>query len=218
MTHRVLICGGRDFGDLRQVKERPEAMYEYLFQMADLETHAITLHAMLQEPEDDHGNWLPDWFVISGGARGADANAIDWAIINWCPFREFKADWKTHGKKAGILRNIQMLREGRPDLVIAYPGGAGTAHMVKIAKEAGIKVIEVTYNAEDQNRIASLRKRRSGEDRSGDGSVERRDRDSGDGELRGSFDDFTEPLGEPGAPRGEGHGASPEQANLDFDL
>jgi hypothetical protein len=171
MTLRVIVCGGRSFGDLRQVKDRPEAMKEYLFQMADLESHASDWHGVLQEPEDEYGNWLPDWYVITGGARGADANAIDWAIINWCKYKEFPANWKKYGNKAGILRNIQMLEEGKPDLVIAYPGGKGTEHMMKISKEEGIRTIEVTY-AEDKGGAAPVRGPEPGEDDRRDGPVE----------------------------------------------
>jgi hypothetical protein len=37
-----------------------------------------------------------------------------------------------------------MLDIGRPKLVIAFPGGRGTANMMKQAKEAGINVVEVS--------------------------------------------------------------------------
>jgi UDP-N-acetylmuramoylalanine-D-glutamate ligase len=33
-----------------------------------------------------------------------------------------------------------MLRDGRPELVVAFPGGKGTAHMVKLARAAGVPV------------------------------------------------------------------------------
>jgi hypothetical protein len=36
-----------------------------------------------------------------------------------------------------------MLAEFQPTLVIAFPGGRGTAHMVRIAKDAGVQVMEV---------------------------------------------------------------------------
>lgn len=36
-----------------------------------------------------------------------------------------------------------MLSEFQPDIVVAFPGGRGTAHMVRIARAAGIDVIEV---------------------------------------------------------------------------
>lgn len=49
---------------------------------------------------DELGNWLPAVEIISGAARGADTAAIDWAVINWCKFREFPADWNKYGKAA----------------------------------------------------------------------------------------------------------------------
>jgi len=55
----------------------------------------------------------------------------------------FLANWRTHGKAAGPIRNQQMLDEGRPHLVVAFPGGTGTADMVRRAKAAGVPVMEV---------------------------------------------------------------------------
>lgn len=53
------------------------------------------------------------------------------------------ADWEDLGRKAGPIRNQRMLDDGRPELVVAFPGGPGTAHMCRIAREAGVEVIEV---------------------------------------------------------------------------
>lgn len=126
---KVLVCGGRDFNDKKLV-------YNTLDQLC-------VDHDLRSEP-DEYGNWMPrDIVIIHGTARGADSLADDWAVVNWVPTEEFKPDWNTHGKAAGILRNIDMLKEGKPDLVVAFPGGRGTAHMVKIAKEAGVEVFEV---------------------------------------------------------------------------
>jgi hypothetical protein len=36
-----------------------------------------------------------------------------------------------------------MLRDGRPDVVVAFPGGKRTAHMLKLARDAGLPVLEV---------------------------------------------------------------------------
>lgn len=47
------------------------------------------------------------------------------------------------GRAAGPMRNKQMLEEGKPDLVVAFPGGAGTENMVKQAKAAGIRVLRI---------------------------------------------------------------------------
>lgn len=78
--------------------------------------------------------------VIHGNAAGADDLADIWSRANEIPVIPFSADWGKFGKKAGTIRNKQMLEEGKPDLVIAFPGGKGTANMVQLAKEAGIEV------------------------------------------------------------------------------
>ncbi len=51
------------------------------------------------------------------------------------------ADWTTHGRAAGPIRNARMLAEYHPDLVIAFPGGRGTLDMVSKAERAGVAVI-----------------------------------------------------------------------------
>lgn len=47
------------------------------------------------------------------------------------------------GKAAGPIRNQHMIDTAKPDLVVSFPGGAGTADMVRRAKAAGVRVIEV---------------------------------------------------------------------------
>lgn len=61
------------------------------------------------------------------------------------PVRAFPADWTTHGKAAGPIRNSQMLKEGLPDLVVAFlaPDSRGTANMIAQAEKAGVKTIVV---------------------------------------------------------------------------
>ena len=88
---------------------------------------------------------LPE-MIIEGGAKGADTCAFWWAKKNGIKIKTMKADWEKHGKSAGSIRNQAMLNE-RPDLVIAFPGGAGTADMVKKAKTRGVDVIEIKYES-----------------------------------------------------------------------
>jgi len=57
-----------------------------------------------------------------------------------------RAKWSKHGRAAGPIRNQEMIDECKPDLVVAFPGGRGTADMVRRAKAAGIRVIEVQHN------------------------------------------------------------------------
>lgn len=83
--------------------------------------------------------------IIHGGARGADEGANDWAGSEHVPARAFHADWRKHGNAAGPIRNQRMIDEGKPDIVIAFPGGRGTADMVRLAEAAGIPVIHVSF-------------------------------------------------------------------------
>jgi len=126
---RVLVCGGRNFTNRALLYSTLDAI--------------ATQYKLWAEP-DAYGNTLPlGLVIISGGARGADRIAVDYAMVNWTGFKEFPADWKKYGKSAGHIRNRQMLVEGKPDLVVAFPGGRGTANMVAQARCANIPVIEV---------------------------------------------------------------------------
>lgn len=110
---RVLVCGGRNYDDLGAVWGQLDAW------------HALQ---------------GPIAVVIHGGARGADMLGEKWAISNNVRHMSFKPDWDQFGPAAGPIRNKRMLDEGKPDLVLAFPGGRGTADMVWQSKERGVKV------------------------------------------------------------------------------
>ncbi len=154
---RALVCGGRDFG------RWPMKFDEYGFEVIDKDhpvyprrkaeyDFGITiLYLLLCEDAvgtEANATWMPpaDLTVIHGGATGADAIADEWAVVNWVNFEEYKADWARWGNRAGMIRNRTMLVQGKPDLVIAFPGGKGTANMVSIARAKGVTVIEVPYS------------------------------------------------------------------------
>jgi hypothetical protein len=89
--------------------------------------------------------------IIQGGARGADRLAANWANAH-ANLETYPADWDRHGKAAGAIRNQQMLDEGRPDAVLACPGGRGTADMVRRARSAGLTIIHLRQsNGEPQS-------------------------------------------------------------------
>lgn len=151
---RVLVCGGRDFskfpGHRYYTMERDHPLilkfdreYKFVFRSLD----QIARKYSKEYKEDD--NWLPsDLIIIEGGAKGVDETAQDWAITNFVKdCLTFKADWDKYGKSAGYIRNKQMLDEGKPDLVVAFPGGKGTKMMIDLAKKAGVEVI--IYEQED---------------------------------------------------------------------
>lgn len=81
--------------------------------------------------------------ILQGGAPGADLLAFEWALANDVTVTTYDADWTAHGPAGGPIRNQRMLDEGKPDLVVAFPGTRGTADMVKRAKAAGVRVVEV---------------------------------------------------------------------------
>lgn len=85
--------------------------------------------------------------IIQGGASGADKLAERWACANKIATIVFHADWKSHARAAGPIRNSHMLAYG-PDLVVAFPGGRGTADMVGKAKRKGVRVIEASQASE----------------------------------------------------------------------
>lgn len=114
---KVLVCGGRDYNDYGHLKR--------------VMTNFVASRGIDKEK----------LFIIHGGALGADSMAEFWAKENSVKTLVFRADWTQHGKAAGPIRNRQMVKVG-PDIVIAFPGGPGTADMIKVAKEAGIKVIQ----------------------------------------------------------------------------
>lgn len=111
---RILICGGRDFDDLDFVG-----------------WHLARLHRIFTIDT-----------LISGMASGADTLGLFWAKEKNIPIDEYPANWKLYDKKAGSIRNQQMIDEGKPDIVFATPGGVGTEDMVRRAKKHSIKVIQ----------------------------------------------------------------------------
>lgn len=62
-----------------------------------------------------------DWTVISGGARGVDTEAADAAMMRNLGIELHPADWKTYGRRAGVIRNAAMV--DRADLVVVFWDG-----------------------------------------------------------------------------------------------
>ena len=83
--------------------------------------------------------------IIEGGARGADMLAAEWAHHTSTRLLTFPALWQDEGRAAGPRRNQRMLDEGRPDLVLACPGGRGTADMVRRARRAGVTIQHLVH-------------------------------------------------------------------------
>lgn len=134
MAIRVLVCGGRDYDNLEYMKIK----LRELFDVDDTVT------------------------LIHGDANGADRlseKALEGYFRGGFEVKRFPADWHDlshrdalirtrrdgtkYDARAGYRRNQKMLAEGSPAFVVAFPGGKGTADMVRQAKAAGIKVIKI---------------------------------------------------------------------------
>ena len=85
---------------------------------------------------------LPIKLIVHGGYRGADRLAHRYAKEHNVKEVECKAQWGRYGTQAGPIRNAHMLKF-HPDLVVAFPGNAGTADMVNRARNAGVNILEV---------------------------------------------------------------------------
>lgn len=116
---RVLVCGGREYDNRERLRR--------------------TLDAALKAAQSAGKVAV----IIHGNARGADLLADQYARERSLKVLSFPADWNLHGRRAGPIRNIKMLTESQPHVIIAFKGGNGTAHMVRIGKEAGVPVYEV---------------------------------------------------------------------------
>ena len=85
--------------------------------------------------------------VIHGAARGADSLAGDWAHSRGIPVEAYPVtpeEWRAIGRSAGIRRNEKMLKEGRLELAVGFPGNTGTKHMARIAAQSGLPTLRVT--------------------------------------------------------------------------
>lgn len=113
MSMRVLVCGGRGFDNI-----------SFIWTSLD------KLHA--ETPFTD--------FMQGGCPTGVDCMAKEWARTKPGIMRyECKAEWSKYGNAAGPIRNGRML-EWKPDLVVEFPGGRGTADMIRRAEAAGVPV------------------------------------------------------------------------------
>ena len=88
-----------------------------------------------------------------GDAPGLDRTAAEWAELVGVPVLAYRANWALHGPHAGPVRNAQMLRDFKPDMLMAFPGGTGTAHMVTLARKAQVPVAMIEIPSDLTPRI-----------------------------------------------------------------
>jgi len=112
---RLLVCGSRDW-------KNKNIIAAYIEQISKRDTGVKC--------------------VIEGGASGADIIGRVVAQELKIPVITFLANWQKYDKKAGMLRNQQMIDEGKPDFVLAFhnniDASKGTKDMIQRAKKNNI--------------------------------------------------------------------------------
>ena len=120
---KVIVAGGRDFGDYHLLKES------------------------LDNFQQEYGNITE---VVSGTAIGVDKLGEKYANENNIPIKRFVPDWKGLGKKAGFVRNSQMGNYAKEHngMLIAFwdKQSKGTKGMINYAKRIGLKCVVVYYS------------------------------------------------------------------------
>ncbi len=86
--------------------------------------------------------------VISGACRGADSLAVKAARACGITYIEFPAAWEKFGKAAGPIRNIAMLKEGKPDFALIFhpdiASSKGSKHMLSLIKKARVPFLLIS--------------------------------------------------------------------------
>lgn len=135
---RAVVCGGRNYGFI------PPHTPIY-FRLA-AEARADRERARFTQIMDAARERLGVTEVAAGLCRtGADELAKRWCKANGVPFTGFRANWQQLGTSAGPERNGRMLREFRPDKLIAFKGGAGTRNCCEQAAALGIEIIKIDW-------------------------------------------------------------------------
>lgn len=117
--YKVIVAGCRDLADYELLKEKCD------------------FYLQNQQPEDI--------VVISGHASGADALGERYAHERGLQLETYPADWKAHGRAAGLIRNAKMAMVA--DALIAFWDGKsrGTKNMIDTAKKHNLHVAVVRY-------------------------------------------------------------------------
>lgn len=88
------------------------------------------------------GDYLPEGVteIISGGARGVDSSAREFALANNIKLTEFLPDYEKYGRSAPLKRNVQIIESA--DLVLAFWDGKsrGTKFVIDTCKKKNVCV------------------------------------------------------------------------------
>lgn len=91
---------------------------------------------------DNLGDYLPESVteIVSGGARGVDACAREYALANGIKLTEFLPEYDKYGRGAPLRRNITIIEYA--DIVLAFWDGTshGTKFVIDHCRKRGVAV------------------------------------------------------------------------------
>lgn len=118
MTYRILITGSRTWDNVAVIAK---AMADTILQAGASQEETVIVHGACPKGADDI----------------ADRLAHQWETN----VETHPADWSTHGKAAGFIRNAEMVNLGA-DMCLAFikDNSKGASHTLDQANRAGIPV------------------------------------------------------------------------------
>jgi len=122
----VIVCGGRTFSDFYQLQ-------------SELNARRASIGKL-----------------VTGGGRGADSLAIEWAKQNGIPVEVYEPDWERHGRGAGPRRNKRMVEESGATRLIAFEGGKGTYSISELGVRHGLEVERIPARTRDAATASSV--------------------------------------------------------------
>lgn len=139
-----IITGGRAFADISDWALDHLGSVEYQQMFLQRKWMLARLNEFFLAHSNDGGN---DIKFVFGDARGVDTVAWDFCRDGFISYNRYKADWDSYGRAAGPIRNAEMLKENITDLkgILTFPGGKGTAHMVKLGEQHAIPITRYIY-------------------------------------------------------------------------
>ena len=107
---------------------------------------------------DDLGEYLPEGTteIVSGGAKGIDSCAKDYALAHNIKLTEFLPEYKRFGRAAPLKRNLKIIEYS--DIVLAFWDGKskGTKYVIDNCRKIGVEVrIYIIYeNYDNKNGLS----------------------------------------------------------------
>ena len=101
--------------------------------LAIIGSRNFTNYKLLQEILEQYKPKIT--LVVSGAAKGADSLGEKWALENNIQTLIFPADWNQYGKRAGFIRNEDIIKNC--DCCIAFWDGKskGTKHSLSLCEK-----------------------------------------------------------------------------------